>query len=142
MRVVRLARRAARTNIRINWTNVRIRWTNLRADTLKDVDSLRSGLRQHSPLWPGRLSSSTRPFFHPLRADHCTGHSILTPSPQSRQTNASIMAKPRNTLVAPQCGHRVLQISVEASSINLAPARWRGTVSTTAPQELHLISTI
>src|SRR5215470_4528551 len=54
--------------------------------------------------------------------------------------NVSITVKPRNTLVAPQRGHRALEISTDASSINLVPTRSRGTVSTTAPQELHLRS--
>ena len=36
--------------------------------------------------------------------------------------NASMTVKPRNTLVAPQCGHRALHISADASSINREPA--------------------
>src|SRR5499427_340735 len=83
-------------------------------------------------------------FIKPRRSEpnHCTGGPTLTPLPHFWQMNASMTVKPRNTFVAPQCGQRALHISTDASSINLLPARWRGTVSTTEPQALHLISTI
>src|SRR5215471_14717033 len=72
--------------------------------------------------------------------NHGTGGSRSTASPHSLQMNPSMALKPGNVFSDPQCGHHSLQISSDPSSTNLTPTRSIGTVSTTAPQELHLRS--
>ena len=61
------------------------------------------------------------------------------PQPARRHLFAAFLADERlddaetGKQIEPQCGHRVLQISTDASSISRLPARPMGTASTTAP---------
>ena len=71
---------------------------------------------------------------------YCTDLFTTTPSPHSEQLNASIAENPGKVFRAPQWVQRTLQIRVDAISTMKAEANSTGTVRTTAPHSLQVMS--
>jgi hypothetical protein len=73
-------------------------------------------------------------------SSYCTDLFTTTPSPHPEQMNASMADNPGNVSSAPQWVQRALQISRDAISRMTAEARSEGTVRTTAPHSLQIMS--